>query len=133
MHYNCYEIMCINKYRLWDRTGKITWFHILLAIGIQSFLFCAVTRSPAIFSQQTMALSCSTSPSLKSSPGDVLKKGCINDSRPGLMFHQHLQFLFPVFSRFSHLLCNCHLIFLTALFLTLERGVRHEIKQHTRF
>ena len=29
--YYCYEIMCINKYRLWDHTQKITWFHILLA------------------------------------------------------------------------------------------------------
>ena len=28
---NCYKIMCINKYRLWDHTQKITWFHILLA------------------------------------------------------------------------------------------------------
>ena len=45
MYYNCYEIMYINKYRLWDRTQKITWFHILLARNNLSFF--AVTRSPA--------------------------------------------------------------------------------------
>ena len=45
MYYNCYEIMYINKYQLWDRTQKITWFHILLARNNLSFF--AVTRSPA--------------------------------------------------------------------------------------
>ena len=44
MYYNCYEIMCINKYLLWDRTQKITWFHIFLARNNISFF--AVTRSP---------------------------------------------------------------------------------------
>ena len=37
--------MCINKYRLLDRTQKITWLHILLARNNLSFF--AVTRSPA--------------------------------------------------------------------------------------
>ena len=37
--------MYINKYRLWDRTQKITWFHILPARNNLSFF--AVTRSPA--------------------------------------------------------------------------------------
>ena len=45
MYYNCYEIMYINKYRLWDRTQKITWFHILLVRNNLSFF--AATRSPA--------------------------------------------------------------------------------------
>ena len=91
--------MCINKYRLWDHTQKITWFHILAKNTM--FPFFAVTRSPAIFSQQTMVLSCSTSPGLKSFPGDVslengCTRGCITDSRPGFMSHQHLQFLLSV-------------------------------------
>ena len=60
--------MCINKYRLWDHTEKITWFHMLARNTI--FPFFAVTRSPATFSQQTMVLSYSTNPGLKSSPGD---------------------------------------------------------------
>ena len=59
MYYNWYKIMCINKYRLWDRTQKITWFHILLARNT-IFPFFAITRSPATISQQTMVLSCST-------------------------------------------------------------------------
>ena len=62
------------------------------------FPFFAITKSPATISQQTMVLSCSTSPGLKSLLGNVLENGCmygIIDLRPGLMSHQHLQFLLP--------------------------------------
>ena len=132
MYYNCYEIICINKYRLWGHTQKITWFHILARNTI--FPFFAVTRSPATFSQQTMVLSCSTSPGLKSSPGDVLENGSITDSRPGLMSHQHLQLLLPIFvvRRCRRLLCNYHLIFLTRLSLTLESAREPDCHPDTR-
>ena len=132
MCYNCYEIICINRYRLWDHTQKITWFQILARNTI--FLFFAVTRSPATFSQQTMVLSCSTSLGLKSSPGDVLENGCITDSRPGLMSHQHLQFPSSSFvvRRCIRLLCNYHLIFLTRLSLTLESAREPDCHPDTR-
>ena len=131
MYYNCYEIMCINKYRLWDHTEKITWFHMLARNTI--FPFFAVTRSPATLSQQTMVLSCRTNPGPKSSPGDVLENGCITDSRPGLMSHQHLYNSFFHFcSRCRRLLCNYHLVFLTRLSLTLESAREPDCHPDTR-
>ena len=126
----CYEIMCINKYQLWHHTQKITWFHILA--GNTIFPFFAVTRSPATFSQQTMVLSCSTSPGLKSSPSDGLENGCITDSRPGLMSHQHLQFLLQFCSRCRRLFRNYHLIFLTRLSLTLDSAWEPDCHPATR-
>ena len=38
VYYKCYEIMCINKYWLWDHRQKITWFHILARNAIFPFL-----------------------------------------------------------------------------------------------
>ena len=117
--------MCINKYRLWDRTQKITWLHIFLARNT-IFPFFAVTRSPATLSQQTMVLSCSTSPGLKPSPGDVLENGCIGLVRcPINTYNSFFQFC-------RRLLCNHHLIFLTTLFLTLEPAREPDCHPATR-
>ena len=133
MCYNCYEIICINRYRLWDHTQKIRWFQILARNTI--FPFFAVTRSPATFSQQTMVLSCSTSPGLKSSPAwrcsgkrlyhrftawfDVPPTPTI----PSSSF---------VVRRCIRLLCNYHLIFLTRLSLTLESAREPDCHPDTR-
>ena len=111
--------MCINKYRLWHCKQKIMWFHILLARNA-IFPFFAVTRSPATFGQQTMVLSCSTSPCLKSSPGNVWKTTV--SLIHGLVWcpiNTYNSF-FQLCSRCRQLLFNYHLIFLTTLFLTLE-------------
>ena len=112
--------MCINKYRLWNCTQKIMWFHILLARNT-IFPFFAVTRSPATLSQQRMVLSCSTSRGLISLPGDVLKNGCITDPRPAWFdVPSTPTILSSSFVVDVDSCCVTHLIFLTTLLLTLE-------------
>ena len=67
--------MYINKYRLWDRKQKITWFHILLARNNLSFF--AVTMSPAHLANRRWSCLAVQSPGLKSLPGDILENaGC---------------------------------------------------------
>ena len=110
--------MCINKYRLWDRTQKITWFHILL-VRNTSFPFFAVTRSPATFSQQR---SCLAVQALASNLRLAMFWKTAVSPIHGLVwcpintYNSFFQFC----SRCRRLLCNCHLIFLTTLFSTLE-------------
>ena len=52
-------------------------------------------------------------------------------SRPGLMSHQHLQFLLPVCSGHRWLLCTYHLIFLIILPLTCEPDCHPDTRSDT--
>ena len=118
MHYSCYEIMCINKYWLWDHTQKITWFHILARNTIFPFmllpghqLYIANRRwsclaVQALASNLRLAMFCKTAVSLIH--GLVW---C-----PINTYNSFFQFC----SRCRRLLHNYHLIFLTRLSLTLE-------------
>ena len=112
--------MCINKYRLWDRAQKITWFHILLARNT-IFPFFTVTRSPATFIQDD-------GPVLQYKPWPQIFAWRCSEK---WMYHRFTAWFdvpsintynsfFQFCSRCRRLLCNCHLIFLTTLFLTLE-------------
>ena len=115
MYYNCYEIMCINKYRLWDYTQKITWFHILARNTI--FLFSLLpghqphlaNRRWSCLAVQALAWRCSGKRLYHRFTAwfDVPSTPTI----PSSSF---------VVRRCRRLLCNYHLIFLTRLSLTLE-------------
>ena len=115
LYYNCYEIMCINKYQLWDHT-QITWFHILLARNILSFF--AVTRSPAHLANRRW--SCLAVQALASNLRLAMFWKMAVSLIHGLVwcpintYNSFFQFC----SKCRWLLHNYHLIFLTRLSLT---------------
>ena len=119
MYYNCYEIMCINKYRLWDHTQRITRFHILLARNT-IFLFFAVTshqphlsnRRWSCLEVQPLASNLRLAMFWKTAASLIHCLVCC----PINTYNSFFQFC----SRHRWLLCNYHLIFLTMLSLTLE-------------
>ena len=123
--------MCINKCWLWDRTQKITWFHILLARNTIFPFFAVPGHQPHLAKRRWSCLAVQALASnlhlsmfwkMAVSPIHGLVWCPINT------YNSFFQF----FSRCRRLLCNCHLIFLTTLFLTLEPVQESDCHPDTR-
>ena len=126
--------MCINKYRLWDRTQKITWFHILLARNtIFHFLLLpghqpqSANRRWSCLAVQALASNLCLAMFWKTALSMVsLIYGQV--WCPINTYNSFFQFC----SRCRRLLCNYYLIFLTTLFLTLEPAREPDCHPNTR-
>ena len=122
MYYNCYEIKCMKKIMNIDCgvKQKITWFHILLARNNIFPPFTVTSYQPHLANKRWSCLEVQTQASGNSNVRlAMLWKTAV--SQPGLMSHQHLQFLLLA-CRDRQLFCNYsyHFIFLTTLPLTRQ-------------
>ena len=122
--------MCINKYRLWDHTQKITWFHILARNTIFPFSLLP-GHQPHLANRRW---SCLAVQALVSNLHLAMFWKMAVSPIYGLVwcpintYNSFFQFC----NRCRRLLCNYYLIFLTRLSLILESTREPDCHPDTR-